>query len=125
MGKGKQDGKASDKGSGGKAGKGKEKEKEKDSKPKGAMSINVRHILVRLPAHKLQARRTARDDLTPHLKCEKHSKKEEALAKLREGVKFDEVAREFSEDKARQGERETTRSYRCALWTILNPRLLL
>lgn len=47
---------------------------------KGAQSINVRHIL-----------------------CEKHSKKEEALAKLREGVKFDEVAREFSEDKARQG----------------------
>lgn len=35
--------------------------------------------------------------------CEKHSKKEEALAKLREGIKFDEVAREFSEDKARQG----------------------
>jgi hypothetical protein len=38
------------------------------------------------------------------LQCEKHSKKEEALAKLRDGVKFDEVAREFSEDKARQGE---------------------
>jgi peptidyl-prolyl cis-trans isomerase NIMA-interacting 4 len=36
-------------------------------------------------------------------KCEKHSRKEEALAKLKEGVKFDEVAREFSEDKARQG----------------------
>jgi NIMA-interacting peptidyl-prolyl cis-trans isomerase 4 len=35
--------------------------------------------------------------------CEKHSKKEEALAKLRDGAKFDEVAREFSEDKARQG----------------------
>lgn len=35
--------------------------------------------------------------------CEKHSKKEEALTKLRDGVKFDEVAREFSEDKARQG----------------------
>lgn len=49
-------------------------------KLKPATSINVRHIL-----------------------CEKHSKKEEALAKLREGVKFDEVAREFSEDKARQG----------------------
>lgn len=47
---------------------------------KGAQSINVRHIL-----------------------CEKHSKKEEALAKLRDGAKFDEVAREFSEDKARQG----------------------
>jgi peptidyl-prolyl cis-trans isomerase NIMA-interacting 4 len=59
--------------------------KSKDSSDKGklkpANSINVRHIL-----------------------CEKHSKKEEALTKLREGVKFDEVAREFSEDKARQGE---------------------
>ncbi|KAF2860722.1 peptidyl-prolyl cis-trans isomerase PIN4 [Piedraia hortae CBS 480.64] len=49
-------------------------------KVKGAQSINVRHIL-----------------------CSKHSKKEEALAKLREGVKFDQVAHEFSEDKARQG----------------------
>ncbi|RAO64348.1 uncharacterized protein BHQ10_000360 [Talaromyces amestolkiae] len=47
---------------------------------KAANSINVRHIL-----------------------CEKHSKKEEALEKLRNGAKFDEVAREFSEDKARQG----------------------
>jgi NIMA-interacting peptidyl-prolyl cis-trans isomerase 4 len=50
------------------------------SKLKAANSINVRHIL-----------------------CEKHSKKEEALEKLRNGSKFDEVAREFSEDKARQG----------------------
>lgn len=47
---------------------------------KPATSINVRHIL-----------------------CEKHSKKEEALEKLRNGSKFDDVAREFSEDKARQG----------------------
>ncbi|KEF60571.1 peptidyl-prolyl cis-trans isomerase pin4 [Exophiala aquamarina CBS 119918] len=65
-------------------GKGKAKEDEGSSgsagKLKAAQSINVRHIL-----------------------CEKHSKKEEALAKLREGVKFDDVAREFSEDKARQG----------------------
>jgi hypothetical protein len=43
--------------------------------------------------------------------CEKHSKKEEALAKLRDGVKFDDVAREFSEDKQRQG-------------TVVHPRLL-
>lgn len=50
------------------------------SKLKAANSINVRHIL-----------------------CEKHSKKEEAAEKLRGGAKFDEVAREFSEDKARQG----------------------
>ncbi|KOS21272.1 Peptidyl-prolyl cis-trans isomerase PIN4 [Escovopsis weberi] len=54
--------------------------KEGGGKAKGAMSINVRHIL-----------------------CEKHAKKEEALAKLNEGVKFDEVARTYSEDKARQG----------------------
>ncbi|EFW98934.1 peptidyl-prolyl cis-trans isomerase [Grosmannia clavigera kw1407] len=48
---------------------------------KGAQQINVRHIL-----------------------CEKHAKKEEALAKIRsEGAKFDDVARTFSEDKARQG----------------------
>ncbi|KAM0436851.1 hypothetical protein ACHAPT_002564 [Fusarium lateritium] len=78
--------KGGDKG-GGKGKGGKDKgEKDKDSKDtgggkaKGAQSINVRHIL-----------------------CEKHAKKEEALAKLNEGVKFDEVAREFSEDKARQG----------------------
>lgn len=38
-----------------------------------------------------------------YLQCEKHSKKEEALAKLKDGAKFDEVAREFSEDKARAG----------------------
>lgn len=67
--------------------KGKGKAGGKDSGDKGsgklkpATSINVRHIL-----------------------CEKHSKKEEALAKLRDGAKFDDVAREFSEDKARQGE---------------------
>ncbi|KAJ9611549.1 hypothetical protein H2200_004733 [Cladophialophora chaetospira] len=68
------------------AGKGKGKAKDEDGpsggsgKLKPAQSVNARHIL-----------------------CEKHSKKEEALAKLREGAKFDDVAREFSEDKARQG----------------------
>jgi NIMA-interacting peptidyl-prolyl cis-trans isomerase 4 len=50
------------------------------SKLKPATSINVRHIL-----------------------CEKHSKKEEALEKIRNGAKFDDVAREMSEDKARAG----------------------
>ncbi|KAJ6195530.1 peptidyl-prolyl cis-trans isomerase pin4, partial [Bipolaris maydis] len=49
-------------------------------KLKPATSINVHHIL-----------------------CEKHSKKEEALEKIRNGAKFDDVAREMSEDKARQG----------------------
>lgn len=41
--------------------------------------------------------------LNPALQCEKYSKKEEALEKLKGGAKFDDVAREFSEDKARQG----------------------
>jgi len=35
--------------------------------------------------------------------CEKHSKKEEAAAALRSGTDFGTVARDFSEDKARQG----------------------
>lgn len=47
---------------------------------KGCQQINVRHIL-----------------------CEKFAKKNSALEKLQSGAKFDEVAREFSEDKARQG----------------------
>lgn len=63
-------------------GKSKDSSASKDDAPKlkPATSINVRHIL-----------------------CEKHSKKEEALEKLRSGAKFDDVAREMSEDKARQG----------------------
>jgi NIMA-interacting peptidyl-prolyl cis-trans isomerase 4 len=61
-------------------GKGKDKSEDGEKKLKPATSINVRHIL-----------------------CEKHSKKEEALEKIRGGAKFDEVAREMSEDKARQG----------------------
>ncbi|PKX94731.1 peptidylprolyl isomerase [Aspergillus novofumigatus IBT 16806] len=67
--------------------KGKGKDVSEGDKGKGggkglkpATSINVRHIL-----------------------CEKFSKKEEALEKLRNGAKFDDVAREYSEDKARQG----------------------
>lgn len=99
MGKSKPDGKAADKGTGGKAGKGKEKE----TKPKGASSINVRHILVRPPAYNSFSGGHLNDMISAK-KCEKHSKKEEALAKLRDGAKFDEVARDFSEDKARQGE---------------------
>lgn len=72
------------KGKGGDKGKGKDAAAPAEKgggKQKGAQSINVRHIL-----------------------CEKHAKKEEALAKLNAGAKFDDVAREFSEDKARAGE---------------------
>jgi len=60
--------------------KAKDSSAEKGGKQKGAQSINVRHIL-----------------------CEKHAKKEEALAKLNEGEAFNKVAEKFSEDKARQG----------------------
>ncbi|KAJ2972023.1 hypothetical protein NQ176_g7394 [Zarea fungicola] len=74
-------GKADKKGGEKSAGKGKGSDKEAaGAKAKGAQLINVRHIL-----------------------CEKHAKKEEALAKLNDGVKFDEVARNYSEDKARSG----------------------
>ena len=38
-----------------------------------------------------------------HILCEKHSKVMEAMEKLREGQKFNEVASAYSEDKARQG----------------------
>ncbi|CAF2516438.1 unnamed protein product [Rotaria sp. Silwood2] len=47
---------------------------------KGGTSIKVRHIL-----------------------CEKQSKALEALEKINSGMKFDEVARTYSEDKARHG----------------------
>ncbi|CZT07604.1 probable Peptidyl-prolyl cis-trans isomerase pin4 [Rhynchosporium graminicola] len=80
-------GKSGDKGGAAAKGKGKGKataeekeEKAGSAKVKGAQFVNVRHIL-----------------------CEKHAKKEEALEKLKAGVKFDEVAKEFSEDKARVG----------------------
>jgi peptidyl-prolyl cis-trans isomerase NIMA-interacting 4 len=52
----------------------------KDKKAGSGTSIKVRHIL-----------------------CEKQSKVLEALEKLKNGMKFDEVARQYSEDKARNG----------------------
>ena len=51
-----------------------------DKAPKPANSINVRHVL-----------------------CEKQGKCLEAMAKLKEGVAFNVVATQFSEDKARSG----------------------
>ncbi|KAF8524287.1 FKBP-like protein [Hysterangium stoloniferum] len=47
---------------------------------KAATAVNVRHIL-----------------------CEKHSRAMEALSKLQEGQRFDKVAQEYSEDKAKAG----------------------
>jgi hypothetical protein len=55
------------------------------------------------PLEKPKTRRKEQAFDTDLLQCEKFSKKEEALEKLRNGGKFDDVAREYSEDKARQG----------------------
>ncbi|MCJ1336601.1 Peptidyl-prolyl cis-trans isomerase pin4 [Bachmanniomyces sp. S44760] len=73
-------GKSAEKSTISKGGNTKAKDTEGKAKGGGAQSINVRHIL-----------------------CEKHARKEEALAKLKSGSSFAEVAREFSEDKARAG----------------------
>ncbi|KAF8493353.1 FKBP-like protein [Russula emetica] len=65
-------------------GKGKAEEKaDKGGKSKGlkaATAVNVRHIL-----------------------CEKHSKATEALQRIQAGERFDKVAQECSEDKAKAG----------------------
>merc|ERR1712043_49566 len=63
-------------------GKGKDSEKEGGEKGGGggANSVNVRHIL-----------------------CEKQSKCLEALEKIKAGGKFNEIAAQYSEDKARSG----------------------
>ncbi|KAA1472035.1 FKBP-like protein [Dentipellis sp. KUC8613] len=69
--------------SGGKGGK-KGGDDTKDKKEKGVLkaanAINVRHIL-----------------------CEKHSRALEALEKIQSGERFDKVAQEYSEDKAKAG----------------------
>ncbi|KAI3351253.1 hypothetical protein L3Q82_005805 [Scortum barcoo] len=52
----------------------------KEKAPKGGTAVKVRHIL-----------------------CEKHGKCMEAMEKLKSGVRFSEVASQYSEDKARQG----------------------
>ena len=75
-------GKGGDKGGkggkgGGAKGGGDDKKAEKGG---GSSSINVRHIL-----------------------CEKQSKCLEALEKIKNGEKFNEVAANYSEDKARNG----------------------
>ncbi|EIW78397.1 FKBP-like protein [Coniophora puteana RWD-64-598 SS2] len=71
---------------GDKKGGGSKQPKDDDSSSKGkgglkpATAINVRHIL-----------------------CEKHSRASEALQKIQEGQRFDKVAQEYSEDKAKAG----------------------
>lgn len=46
-----------------------------------------------------------------HVLCEKHGKCMEAMEKLKAGVRFSEVASQYSEDKARQGVRTYTHNH--------------
>ncbi|GFG30598.1 hypothetical protein Cfor_10510 [Coptotermes formosanus] len=61
-------------------GKSEDESKGASKEKKGGTAVKVRHIL-----------------------CEKQTKVLEALEKLKGGVKFPEVAAQYSEDKARQG----------------------
>lgn len=57
-----------------------------------------------------------------HILCEKHSKVMEAMQKLKEGQRFNEVATTYSEDKARQGVslhfRSLDNDARCSLFRV-------
>ncbi|XP_064456457.1 peptidyl-prolyl cis-trans isomerase NIMA-interacting 4-like [Ornithodoros turicata] len=77
--KGKGDAKAGKSGGKSAAAKGDDSEA-KGKQSKGGTAVKVRHIL-----------------------CEKQSKALEALEKIKGGMKFNEVAATYSEDKARQG----------------------
>jgi hypothetical protein len=65
------------------------------------------HHVISMPLRQAQSRRLLLKPGKPRglirTQCEKFSKKEEALEKIRNGAKFDDVAREYSEDKARHG----------------------
>lgn len=54
-----------------------------------------------------------------HILCEKHGKCMEAMEKLKAGVRFSEVATQYSEDKARQG----VRIYQRCFFFVLNSHL--
>ncbi|XP_028816151.1 peptidyl-prolyl cis-trans isomerase NIMA-interacting 4 isoform X1 [Denticeps clupeoides] len=71
-------GKAAKGGGGGASSSGDSEKKEKVQK--GGTAVKVRHVL-----------------------CEKHGKCMEAMEKIKAGVRFSEVAAQYSEDKARQG----------------------
>ncbi|XP_028922800.1 peptidyl-prolyl cis-trans isomerase NIMA-interacting 4 isoform X3 [Ornithorhynchus anatinus] len=55
------------------------------------------------PCHPKARAPLAKGSKVRHILCEKHSKVLEAMEKLKSGVRFSEVATQYSEDKARQG----------------------
>lgn len=93
---------------GGKGGKGKAKGKEvlepiDANKLKDAHTITVRHILVSV--YQTLARpdwNVCQELIMPQ--CEKYSKKEEAMAKLKSGESWASVANEYAVEKAKSGE---------------------
>ncbi|KZV72704.1 FKBP-like protein [Peniophora sp. CONT] len=76
----KKGGQSTDKKGSGKGKKDAADDAEDKGKLKAATAVNVRHIL-----------------------CEKHSRAMEALEKIQGGERFDKVAQEYSEDKAKAG----------------------
>lgn len=83
----------------GKAASGSESSEKKAQGPKGGgNAVKVRHIL-----------------------CEKHGKILEAMEKLKSGMKFNEVAAQYSEDKARQGV-WCTHHLKCPSWRTQSSR---
>jgi len=86
MGKGGGGAKGGGKG-GGKGGKGGAKGGDAASEPKAAGKVSKAGTTVKVR----------------HILCEKHSKCMEAMEQLKAGKKFNEVATQYSEDKARQG----------------------
>ncbi|KAF8499508.1 hypothetical protein JB92DRAFT_3089946 [Gautieria morchelliformis] len=74
-----------------------------DKKAKGAEKKGVRADKSKEGATKARGLKPATAVNVRHILCEKHSKATEALSKLQEGQRFDKVAQEYSEDKAKAG----------------------
>uniref|UniRef100_A0A663MC14 Peptidyl-prolyl cis-trans isomerase n=1 Tax=Athene cunicularia TaxID=194338 RepID=A0A663MC14_ATHCN len=55
------------------------------------------------PVQPLVPQGGGRPAMVRHILCEKHGKAMEAMEKLKSGLRFSEVASQYSEDKARQG----------------------
>uniref|UniRef100_A0A3Q2SZY0 Peptidyl-prolyl cis-trans isomerase n=1 Tax=Fundulus heteroclitus TaxID=8078 RepID=A0A3Q2SZY0_FUNHE len=96
------------KGKGGKGGKGAASGSadadKKEKAPKGGTSVKLHpgsHPHGMMPPPRFSLERVFLK--VRHILCEKHGKCMEAMEKLKAGVRFSEVASQYSEDKARQG----------------------
>ncbi|KAH7907285.1 hypothetical protein BJ138DRAFT_1070464 [Hygrophoropsis aurantiaca] len=78
-------------------------DKKAASEKKGATGKNAQKDEDASSSSKGKALKTATAVNVRHILCEKHSKATEALQKIQEGQRFDKVAQEYSEDKAKFG----------------------